>query len=986
MRAAAVRLLLALVVATLALGVVATAPAGAQGTPSTTSSSATGSAPKTASGDAAIDDLVGCVQGSRRLLVLFLIDESASLHQNDPENRRVDAARGALDSLVAMAGGEGANSPEVQVALAGFSNEYRLVQDWTPAKAGTSKELNAALDEFAGFNHGIDTDFVNALSSGRSALAEQAAAITETGGEPPCRAVMLFTDGGFDIAVRTTEKDQKRLGTTKPYAPGIELTTPDNVIAAERAGRAALCEPGGLADKLRADDITLLTVALAGKVSRRAQIPLAAATVGAADGVPCGTQPAKGQTARPQGAYLPADDIGLLVTQFYGVGIRLAGGNPVEGSDQVKICGKDACDEGTRTFKLDSSLRRAQILSLAPKPGTAVKLTAPSGATATISDVGTSQVGGVTAVARQVAGRGLTIDLDRPAGAKDWSGAWKATVLDPSKAQEGDAATLQIYVFSDIGVALGQAERFERGAPTKIEAVLKLPKGTKAEDVVATAKAQARVFDTVARTTTTVALTGPPQGPYTGTYTTPANTTSNELEVTVEVRIATASNAALVSQSPPTSMLVRRPGGAIQFAPPSLQMPSITGAGTTETELIVLGGDKPGCVWFGTADIPEPVEGAGATAFTQEGKALPGEADCIKVGAKAQLNLTIAAQPDGRGAGTVRGNLQVFEKTQGAKAASTTAIPFRFDLARGVDQAQRLLLSVILLIIGLALPLLALLLINAISARFQTLDVVRGAAVPVVVSGKLVSRAGGTYRRALTLRDSDFGSLAGTGSDRRFAFGGVEFRARASRNPFGATVAMAAPEGGAEKLKGKAGSRVELDPGLSGSWVFLLDPDASRETQKGEAHGLLIAFVAEGDVDAQIARLLPDINDRLPATAERLERLVRETPAKAPKPAKASKAEKAASSPEQEQEPVDEPAAAPEPETPAAPPTASPSLATATGVIEVGLTAPPAAEPVEAPADDPEEPTAPPAPIALPAPASDDHAAPIALPPPSAES
>ena len=889
-----VRAALATLVVALAVAGFGAGPVGAQETPTPTTTKAptgdTTGAPKTPSGDPAIDDLVGCVQGSRKLLVLFLIDESASLQQTDPENRRVDAARGALDSLVALSTAEGGAAPQVDVALAAFSNDYRLVQDWTTVNAETAPGLNTSLSGFAKFNHGIDTDFVNALSAGRESLADQAAAVTADGGATPCRAVMLFTDGGYDIAVRTTEKDQKRLGLTKSYAPGIELTSKAKVIQAERMGRKALCDPGKLADRLRSDDVTLLTVALSGDVARRAQLPLAAATSGIADDYPCGTQPKAGEASRSQGAYLPAKDIDVLVTQFNGVGTRLAGGNLVPGSDTVKICGKDPCDEGTREFKLDNSLRRAQILTLAPKPGTVATVEGPNGETAKISTAGSTKVGGTTLTSRAVAGRGLVIDMARPADLKSWTGTWKVSITDPSESQKGDPAKLQIYVFSDIGIALGKSTPLERGAPTKIEAVLQLPKGIKAADVIASATAQARLRNPVTGALETVELKGPPAGPFTGTYNTPATTTSNALSVTVEARINTTGKAALVSQSPPTELLVRRPAGSVQFAPGSLKMPSLTGDGSTEVDMVLVGADKPGCVWFGKVDVPDPPQGIDGVTITSDDKPLAGPTDCIKVPARQQVHVLIQATPEGRASGTIRGDITVFEKVEGREKPTVTQVPFRFDQARGVDQAQRLFLSFLLLMVGLGLPMVALLIINAVTARFQSLDAVRGTAMPISVSGKSISRTDGPYPRPLSLREADFGSLATAGNDRSFTFGGVHFRAQASRNPFGATVAMAAPEGGAEKLKGRAGSKVELDPGLAGSWIFLLDSDKTRRAAKGDAEGLLLAFVAEGDINTQTNRMMPDITDRLPATASRLAGLVRQVKRKPPSKKKAGAA------------------------------------------------------------------------------------------------
>lgn len=909
-----------------ALAVASLTPASAQdggGATTTTTPAGKGGAPVTPSGDPAIDDLVGCVQGSRQLLVLFLIDESASLKATDPDDRRVDAARGALDSLIALSSSTGSSSPKVDVSLAAFSNEYRTVQDWTPAGPDTAGELNDSLDEFADFNRGIDTDFVNALTAGRDALADQAAVITNGGGEAPCRAIMLFTDGGYDLAVRTSAKDQERLGTTKPYAPGVELTSKEQVEKAEALGRQALCDPGGVADQLRGDDITLLTVALSGDVARRSQLPLAAASAGKADDYPCGTQPGKGEKARPQGAYLPAEDIDVLITQFSGIGTRLAGGSLVPGSSQVKICDEGTCDDGTRTFTLDATLRRAQIVALPPAGGAAVTIEAPDGTKAEVTKAGTSKVGEVEIRARAIAGRGFAIDLIRPATADAWAGEWKTAIADPDQA--GDAAILQVYVFSDIGVVFKQVPVLERGTEREFQVQLKLPKGVKAADVIDQVEATVRLRNPITGAVSEVPLEGSGAGPYKGTYATPADTTTNVLDATAEAKITTTADSALVSQSAPEEVLVRRPKGSIQFVPGSVQMPSLTGEGSTTGELLVLGGDAPGCVWFGKAAVPNPPEGAGPLAVTlADGKALPGEGNCLKVAKGESVTLEVEVTPAGRGSGTVAGTLTVFEKVEGAQKASTTEVPFRFDMARGVDQARRLLLSLLLLVAGLGLPLVVLIIINAIGARFQDLDAVRGAAVPVRVVGSSISRSDGAYARVFALRAEDFGPLPESTSVRRFTFGGVEFRAIGSRSPFGSTIALAAPEGGAEKLKGGAGSRVELDPGLAGSWIFLLDSNRTRAAGRGEVVGLLLAFAAEGDVAAQASRMLPDIEARLPDTAARLAGLVRSLPAKSKKRAKAGRGTDADTSTEADAaETTDPPAdAPPSDEHPAAEPAA----------------------------------------------------------------
>jgi len=833
--------------------------------------------PETPDGAPAIDDLVGCVQSSQHLLVLFLIDESASLKQSDPDDRRVEAAQSALDSLLTLATAEGSASPQVDLALAAFSNEYRLVQDWTRAGDDTAAELTDALDGFADLEDGIDTDFVNALSAGRDALADRSASITAEGGTAPCRAVLLFTDGGFDLAVRESAADRERLGTTKPYAPGIELTSPESVQAAEAAGRRALCEPDGLADQLRADEVTLLTVALSGGVARRAQLPLAAATAGKADDYTCGTP-----TDRPTGAYLPAAGVDVLVARFDEIGVRLAGGSPYPGSEDVSVCGEDPCDEGSRTFTLDQGLRRAQVVALPPSAGAGLRLEGPSGESVTITEPGETTVGDVAATARSLAGRGLAVDLDRPEDAAAWDGTWTATLVDPSGEQAGDDAILQVFVFSDLGIAFGQLPALTRGATSEVTAALTAPEGLDVERLVTEASVELRVTDPVHGGTTTVAMTGPPAGPFTASLPVPDDLTSNAVEAEVVAELTTSSSAQLVARSAPSEVLVLRPEGSIQILPASLKLPSLTGTGSTDTTFILQGAEADGCVWFGELDVPSAPEGAEPIELTIDGDPLPGEDDCIEVPGSESLTVRIAASPAGRASGTVQGSFQVFERVEGAESPTTTDLSFRFDLARGVDEARRLLLVVLLVLGGLALPMVLLLVINALTARFQTLDVVRGAAVPVRVGPRGATRTDGPHARSLTLREGDFHTLTGQGTTRSFTFGGVVFRAKASRNPFGATIAMAAPEGGAEKLKGREGSRVELDPGLAGSWIFLLDAARTRRAS-GDAEGLLLAFVAEGDVPAQLKGLVPDIQARLPEVATGLARLVRATPAKARK-------------------------------------------------------------------------------------------------------
>ncbi|HEY4377480.1 MAG TPA: vWA domain-containing protein, partial [Acidimicrobiales bacterium] len=244
---------------------------GAYGGPAVAQAPTT-TAPASASpaGDA-LDNLAGCVRGSHQLLVLFLIDESGSLQKTDPGRQRVAAAASALDSLASLTATSvpAGERPQVQVAIAGFANAYVPAQDWTALDQQTLPGLRTTVRAFAKRNTGLETDFVNGLQGARDALAAKSALDSGASASQPCKAVLMFTDGKYDIA-RRTAANEKELGATKPYAPGIDLTNDAGVSRAIAAGVTALCRPGGLADGLRDDGTTMITVALATQIDKKA--------------------------------------------------------------------------------------------------------------------------------------------------------------------------------------------------------------------------------------------------------------------------------------------------------------------------------------------------------------------------------------------------------------------------------------------------------------------------------------------------------------------------------------------------------------------------------------------------------------------------------------------------------------------------------------------------------------------------------------------
>jgi hypothetical protein len=235
--------------------------------------------------------------------------------------------------------------------------------------------------------------------------------------------------------------------------------------------------------------------------------------------------------------------------------------------------------------------------------------------------------------------------------------------------------------------------------------------------------------------------------------------------------------------------------------------------------------------------------------------------------------------------GTVNGNVRLQLARGSGDEPLATDIPVTFEMARDIDQAKRLALAVALLVAGLAAPLVLLVAINVATTRFQRLSAVRATRIPVAVTGRhQIVRTDGGWR-SLRLLGSDFHRLEG-GGRRRFRWGGLVFRARTSMNPFGEPYATVAPEGGTADVA-RSARATDLALGLTGSWLFLLDQDATnaaterwvsrhggeRPADAPEIHGHVVAFVAEGPVAAQATRLVEDMDERLPATARALARI-----------------------------------------------------------------------------------------------------------------
>lgn len=204
----------------------------------------------------AIQNLATCLATKLDLEAVVLIDESVSLRKTDPQGRREALAKDIISAFgsAALQTVDGVN-PRLDVLVVGFGSDLTNVvntplqdSDWITLSDSSTPDLLAKLASFKDRHNDRDTDYVDALQGASRLLGMHASKMKEETGTDPCRVIVWFTDGKFDI---------ERASVPRAWAP--TLKNPDQ---AESTGRQLLCGNDGIANSLRLQQTFLLTVAL----------------------------------------------------------------------------------------------------------------------------------------------------------------------------------------------------------------------------------------------------------------------------------------------------------------------------------------------------------------------------------------------------------------------------------------------------------------------------------------------------------------------------------------------------------------------------------------------------------------------------------------------------------------------------------------------------------------------------------------------------
>jgi hypothetical protein len=758
------------------------------------------SAPANADLTPAARSLSTCLQDSKRLSALILVDESASLQKTDRDDRRVYGIGAALAGLAELAATEvDGRAPAVDVLLASFAagvSPDPLAEEeprWRRVTEDSLADLLAQADAYGARESGESTDYTAALVGAQRLLARRAARDRTT---EPCRAVIWFTDGEYLLQGQSA--------------------------AVVNAAKQRLCRRAGLLDRIAGDGIVKFTVGLGlepahGRFLRR---------ITTGTGAPCGSR-----VSPATGEYFPVRDAGKLFLAFAALF------SPEVRPRDVPVCDRSACEAGTRGFATVEGLARFQLTASTGEPGTELVLRGPTGAPAPLrADAGRVTVAGVPVTQRWVSDEDVIVKGDlRGAAGRRAAGAWQFAFVDPNGGAAGRTAAYDLRLYADLAPELEGDPNLVRGRKTPVTVEL-----VREDESVAPAGPlldAARISASLDRLgAVDFMVTG--DGAYAASPSVPADWESQWARLDVSV-----SFEELGPQTPVMPLLrrfkIQTPfppeEGWPTVTPSELRLESIAGTGSTRGVLTVTGGRARGCAWI----PPATVQGPGGVSVSYKPRA--SAAECLAVGPGEQREIVVMFTAAEETTGTVRADLPVRLRSEVAGAVGTTEIPASFELFPPPDIAKRVSIIVALVLLAALFPVLLLYLLNLLTARFTASQKLLALArdVRVRTAGGVENAEGGP----LSARYNEFDAVDSQGEakrERRLRLDDdlLDCRTRAIggglkngvfgllRGPFAVVSApgrpvLAATEPPRKLRSWRDGSEREVPLALNGTWVFV---------------------------------------------------------------------------------------------------------------------------------------------------------------------
>ena len=779
----------------------------------------------TPAGAAGLSQIATCLRSNPNLVALLVIDESGSLQDTDPDNRRANILADFVLSLASLAGQETPQGTRsVQFAANTFSIGSQPLVPWTSLTPDNAQKISSQLrQEIPALNQGQGTDYEAAIKGARGSISEGVSQLDSA--NPPCKLVVWFTDGVLSV--------------------GDEA---DNAESAQR-----LCAADGPVNALRKEQIHLISVLLFDRTTLdkfdepsqqtlKSGIGLLQATAEGAGGsgkyeATCGKVPVPDDFAK--GAFFEGN-LDALAGQFAqaialgsgGTGIPDLSGSPV-------------------AFEIEPGFTSFWVTALAPD---GFALASPAGDSLT-GEPGSS--GGTVAGAQaEVTWSGDTFTAKIPVTNSGF-GQWTVT-------RPGMSDQIGVYLFSDYRLTVTPVELIA-GEEATVTGQVTTAAGEPAD---LTGFSQAVL--SVAQVIDGQKVDPVPfdldlaNGAFSGTFT--PETTSTEVRFDLTLDLTTQSGFSLAPLTTTFIQQVKLPGAYPQLSPAALDLGFIQHRSDSSSGVLQIAGSADGptqvCVQSVNVDSDLPQAQVSVTANPASG--------CIEIAqsGSATIDLTAllgSAVADG---GEVSGLLEL-----SVTNAPTPDLPETRERVVQVPFAVQVLpigpvlwVPFALTAIGVILPLLVLWFVNWRAARLR-LDGLMMARIPVDIpleAGGMPRRLDGRPGPLLTYEDLSFAPAPARA--RSWQPGSETLRARAPWNPFGSVQAhVVAPSAYAvvsnqppntTKAGGAAG--VGLCPSMS---AYLLAPSSEiAETEAGGAlQGELVAFLIPENLQRDAQHLTTSI-------------------------------------------------------------------------------------------------------------------------------
>ncbi|EHI41012.1 hypothetical protein OPAG_00238 [Rhodococcus opacus PD630] len=805
---------------------------------------------------AAVGDFGGCLAAQQQGDLLLMVDQSGSLQGSDPDAARVSAANYLLEQLNTFGGSAGV---ELNVAIAGFSENFIVHAPWTRLDNGSLPALQGEVERFRTRTDGIDTDYWNALDGARRTLAERDGQ-SETN---RCQAVAWFSDGKLDFTVRDAEK---------PYAQGVSLGSDQGVQQVVAAARESICRPAGIADQLRSSGIVTFAVGLAAGTAQPSDFDLMRSIATGGDG-------ACGKTTSPSpGDFYLAQNIDDLLFAFDA--FSTPGQAPIEG--ETGVCVVSVCEEAQHRFVLDDSISSVTVLGSADAEGLIPTLVAPSGAQLALDREGaprTATLDGAQVAYRWMSPRSVSFTMTKSDDSAQWQGMWALVFVDPDGSSPLARSKTNIHISGNLfpawlGMDTTAVHSGEKTSAIRLGIVDSDRNEIDPSDLLGSAAlsvsltdagnvdhplvdriAKERIGDPVELDFTEV-----PPGAAT-------------LRLTLDVTTADARSSSGEVIAPGTALTPQFVDVPLTVAPPigypavpsKIDFGTVEGAGQFAATIPITG---PGCVWFDQAApvaldaVPDGVGDVGVSAGTA-----PSAADCLEIGEGRQANLPVDLSVPAAGNGSLNGSIPLMMSPPGEPdRALPITVAFTAELQKPLNSGRFWLVFLLVLLVSIAVPPLVLYGIKWWTARIpaKTLKAMR---VGVTIEGGQVLRDGVEFG----IRESDLSQLVrGLNKPARsLDVESVELRTRIGLSPFGPGYVVAQQPGlvaasGAEPPVDRRTGGARLPLAIHNNWVVLHDP-------AGPANLATVLLLVGGDATEESnRRLVADLVRKLPGRVAEL--------------------------------------------------------------------------------------------------------------------